>query len=372
VSENSDLAQLRTAARQFLDRNFPEAEVRRLMATDTGCDAVLWRRMAVELGWQGLAIPARYGGAGAGWPELAVVLEEMSRALLVAPFFSSAVLAATALLESDDEDAKTRYLPEIAAGELVATLAITNGSGVPDPANTGVAASRAPDGGWILHGQAWFVADGHVASLILVPARGPGGISLFAVRTGAEGLRAAALETMDQTRKQANLSFDGTPAALIGASGDGARIGHRVLDLAAVALAAEQVGVTARCLEMAVGYAKTRVQFGRPIGSFQAVKHKCADMLAALETARSVLVQGVLHAAADDPGLPVSATVAKALCSAACVHVAAENIHVHGGIGFTWDHPAHLYFRRAKSDEILLGTPGYHRRRFARLWELVP
>jgi alkylation response protein AidB-like acyl-CoA dehydrogenase len=146
----------------------------------------------------------------------------------------------------------------------------------------------------------------------------------------------------------------------------------RVLDRAAVALAAEQVGGAARCLDMAVEYAKTRVQFDRPIGSFQAVKHKCADMLVAVESARSALFGAIRHAMTDDAGLPVSASIAKTLCTEAYLHVATENIHVHGGIGFTWEHPAHLYFRRAKSGEMLLGTPTYHRRRFARLWQLVP
>jgi alkylation response protein AidB-like acyl-CoA dehydrogenase len=372
TSSSSDREQLRAAARQFLDRNFPQAEVRRLMETRTGYDATLWRRMAVELGWQGLAIPARHGGAECGWAELAVVLEEMGRVLLVAPFFSTVVLAATTLIESDDEDAMARYLPGIASGDLVATLAITNDASTPDSEGTGVTASPGGEDGWVLRGQAGFVLDGHVASLVLVPARAPDGVGLFAVHAGAGGMRRVALDTMDQTRKQANLSFDGTPADLIGKNGEALRILSRVFDRAAVALAAEQVGGAARCLEMAVGYAKSRVQFDRPIGSFQAVKHKCADMLVALESARSALFQAVRDTAAEDPDLPVSATVAKALCSAAYLHVASENIHVHGGLGFTWEHPAHLYFRRAKSSEVLLGTPSYHRQRFARLWQLVP
>ena len=372
ASSSSDREQLRAAARQFLDRNFPQAEVRRLMETRTGYDATLWRRMAVELGWQGLAIPARHGGAECGWDELAVVLEEMGRVLLVAPFFSTVVLAATALIESDDEDAMARYLPGIASGDLVATLAITNDADIPDTDGADVTASPGGEVGWVLRGQASFVLDGHVASLVLVPARAPDGVGLFAVHADAGGMHRVALDTMDQTRKQANLSFDGTPADRIGKNGEALRILSRVFDRAAVALAAEQVGGAARCLEMAVDYAKSRVQFDRPIGSFQAVKHKCADMLVALESARSALFQAVRDTAAEDPDLPVSATVAKALCSAAYLHVASENIHVHGGLGFTWEHPAHLYFRRAKSSEVLLGTPSYHRRRFARLWQLVP
>ena len=367
--DSAEGAQLRAAARGFLTRTATQAETRRLMATDAGYDEAVWKRMASELGWQGLAIPERYGGAGYGCAEMSIVLEEMGRALLCAPFFSSAVLAATALAESADEDAQARYLPDIASGDLVATVAITGEDGAPEGAD--LTAARRGDG-WALSGDAPFVVDGHVAGLVLVPARANGAVSLFAVDAAAGGVRRTPLGTMDQTRKLASLSFDGTPARLVGTSGDGSRVLSRVLDRAAVALAAEQVGGASRCLDMAVEYAKTRVQFGRPIGSFQAVKHKCADMLIAVESARSALFQAVRHAMTDDAGLPVSASMAKTLCSEAYLNVATENIHVHGGIGFTWEHEAHLYFRRAKSDEMLLGTPTYHRRRFARLWRLEP
>jgi alkylation response protein AidB-like acyl-CoA dehydrogenase len=366
--DSADGAQLRAAARGFLTRTATEAEARRLMATDAGYDEALWKRMASELGWQGLAIPERYGGAGYGCAEMSIVLEEMGRALLCAPFLSSVVLAATALTESGDEDAQARYLPDIASGDLVATVAISGEDGAPEGADL----TAAHGGGWVLRGDASFVLDGHVAGLVLVPARADGAVSLFAVEAGASGVRRTPLESMDQTRKLASLSFEDTPARIVGASGDGARVLSRVLDLAAVALAAEQVGGASRCLDMAVEYAKTRVQFDRPIGSFQAVKHKCADMLVAVESARSALYGAIRHTTPADTGLPVSASIAKTLCSEAFLHVATENIHVHGGIGFTWEHPAHLYFRRAKSGEMLLGTPTYHRRRFARLWQLVP
>ena len=367
--DSADSAQLRAAARGFLSRTATEAEARRLMATDTGYDEALWKRMASELGWQGLAIPGRYGGAGYGCAELSIVLEEMGRALLCAPFLSSAVLAATALTELADKDAQARYLPGIASGDLIATVAISGEDGAPEGADLIVAHGG---DGWVLSGDAPSVLDGHVAGLVLVPARADGAISLFAVDADASGVRRTPLDSMDQTRKLASLSFEHTPARLVGTSGDGTCVLSRVLDLAAVALAAEQVGGASRCLDMAVEYAKARVQFDRPIGSFQAVKHKCADMLVAVESARSALFRAIRHAMTDDAGLPVSASIAKTLCSEAYLHVATENIHVHGGIGFTWEHPAHLYFRRAKSGEMLLGTPTYHRRRFARLWQLVP
>ena len=367
--DSADSAQLRATARSFLSRTATESEARRLMATDAGYDAALWRRMATALGWQGLAIPERYGGAGYGCAEMSIVLEEMGRALLCAPFLSSVVLAATALTESADKDAQARYLPDIASGDLVATVAISGQDGAPEGAD--LTATRGGDG-WMLRGDAAFVLDGHVAGLVLVPARADGAVSLFAVDTGANGVRRTPLESMDQTRKLASLSFEDTPACLVGTSGDGSRVLSRVLDRAAVALAAEQVGGASRCLDLAVEYAKTRVQFGRPIGSFQAVKHKCADMLVAVESARSALFRAIRHAMTDDAALPASASIAKTLCSEAYLHVATENIHVHGGIGFTWEHAAHLYFGRAKSGEMLLGTPTYHRRRFARLWQLVP
>ncbi len=206
-----------------------------------------------------------------------------------------------------------------------------------------------------------FVIDGHVANLIVVAARTPKGVSLFAVQGDAAGLTRTPLPTMDQTRKQARLEFSGTPAVLIGADG-GAEAGlAKTLDLAAVALAAEQVGGAQRVLDASVDYAKTRIQFGRPIGSFQAIKHKCADMLLEVESAKSAAYYAAWAAAEDSDELPVVASLAKSYCSEAYFHSAAENIQIHGGIGFTWEHPAHLYFKRAKSSELFLGDPSYHR-----------
>jgi alkylation response protein AidB-like acyl-CoA dehydrogenase len=233
--DSADGAQLRAAARGFLSRTATEAEARRLMATGTGYDEALWKRMASELGWQGLAIPERYGGAGYGCAELSIVLEEMGRALLCAPFLSSVALAATALTESADEDAQARYLPGIASGDLIATVAISGEDGAPEGADLTVAHGG---DGWVLSGDAPFVLDGHVAGLVLVPARADGAISLFAVEADASGVRRTPLDSMDQTRKLASLSFEHTPARLVGTSGDGTRVLSRVLDLAAVALAA--------------------------------------------------------------------------------------------------------------------------------------
>ena len=215
--------------------------------------------------------------------------------------------------------------------------------------------------GHTLSGVKSFVIDGHVANLIIVAARTGAGVSLFAVDGDASGLTRESLATMDQTRKQAKLTFDNTPATLIGTDGGGWDVMSTVLDLGAVALAAEQVGGAQFVLEMAVQYAKDRVQFGRPIGSFQAIKHKCADMLLEVESAKSAAYYGLWCAAEMNDELPSVASLAKSYCSEAYFHAAAENIQIHGGIGFTWEHPAHLYFKRAKSSELLFGDPAYHR-----------
>jgi alkylation response protein AidB-like acyl-CoA dehydrogenase len=352
--------ELRKSVRRFLDDKSPEAEVRRLMETTDGYDPAVWSQMAEQLGLQGLAVPEEFGGSGYTYVELIVVLEEMGRALLCAPYFSSVALAANALLTSGDDGAKKDYLPGIASGETIATLALTEPAGRWDEAGVTMAATGSGDS-WALDGAKSFVIDGHTAGLILVPARTGGGVSLFAVAGDAAGLTRTPLATMDQTRKQAKLEFDGTPARLVGAEG-GAWPGlSKTLDLAAVALAAEQVGGAQKVLDMSVEYAKVRVQFGRPIGSFQAIKHKCADMLLEVESAKSAAYYAGWAAAEDSDELPVVASLAKAYCSDAYFHAAAENIQIHGGIGFTWEHPAHLYFKRAKSSELYLGDPTYHR-----------
>jgi alkylation response protein AidB-like acyl-CoA dehydrogenase len=352
--------ELRKAVRRFLDDKSPSTEVRRLMETTEGYDPAVWSQMANQLGLQALAIPEAYGGAGFGYVELVVVLEEMGRTLLCAPFFSTVALAANALLSSGDEAAKGEYLPGIASGDTIATLAFTEESGRWELDGITMEAKPAGDG-WVLDGTKSYVLDGHTANLILVAARTANGLSLFAVAGDADGLTRTALSTMDQTRKQAKLTFAATPARLIGEDGGAGPVLSKTLDLAAVALAAEQVGGAQRVLDMSVDYAKTRIQFGRPIGSFQAIKHKCADMLLEVESAKSAAYYAGWAAAEDNDELPVTACLAKAYCSEAYFHAAAENIQIHGGIGFTWEHDAHLYFKRAKSSELILGDPSYHR-----------
>jgi alkylation response protein AidB-like acyl-CoA dehydrogenase len=353
--------ELRSIVRKFLGARSPEAEVRRLMATEEGFDPDVWRQMSDQLGLPGLAIPEEYGGAGFGYVELGLVFEEMGRALLCAPYFST-VLAAEVLLRSGDEDAKKDLLPGIASGETIATLALLERASGWGPDDIALAATHGP-GGWTLTGQKKHVLDGHVAGLVLVAARTPAGVSVFAV---GGGYTATPVETMDQTRKQAELVFDRTAARLIGEDGAGWATLGCALDTAAIMLGAEQVGGASAALDMAVEYAKVRIQFGRPIGSFQAIKHKCADMLAETESARSAAYYGMWALAADDDDISTAARLAKVYCSQAYMHVAAENIQIHGGIGFTWEHPAHLYFKRAKTCEVLLGTPAYHRELLAR------
>jgi alkylation response protein AidB-like acyl-CoA dehydrogenase len=348
--------ELRAVVRDFLADRSPESEVRRLMETAEGFDQGVWKQMGEDLGLLGLAIPEEYGGGGCGFVEVGVVLEEAGRALFCAPYFSSVVLAASAVLHSGDDAAKNDYLPGLASGQLRGTLALSHDSG------PGISLTAARSGGgWVLHGHTSFVLDGHTADLILVAARTDNGVSLLAADAAASGLTASAMSTLDMTRKQARLEFSGVPARLLGAEGGAGPVMSRVLDLAAVGLAVEQAGGAARVLEMAVEYAKVRHQFGRPIGSFQAIKHRCADMLVEVETAKSAAYHGLWAAAGLTGELPAAASMAKAYCSDAYVRCASENIQVHGGIGFTWEHPAHLYFRRAKSSQLLFGAPAYHR-----------
>jgi alkylation response protein AidB-like acyl-CoA dehydrogenase len=352
--------ELRKVVKDFLNAKSSEATVRELMETESGYDEAVWSQMAEQMGLQGLIVPEEFGGSGFSYVELIVVLEEMGRRLLCAPYFSTVVLAANTLINSGDDAAKKDFLPGIASGETIATLAFTEPSGKWDEAGITMEATKSGDG-YTLSGTKSFVIDGHTANLILVAARTGGKVSLFAVDAGASGLTRTPLSTMDQTRKQAKLDFDNTPARLIGAEGQGWDVLSRVLDLAAVGLAAEQVGGAQECLEMAVQYAKDRVQFGRPIGSFQAIKHKCADMLLEVESAKSAAYYAGWCAAELNDELPSVASLAKSYCSEAYFHTTAENIQIHGGIGFTWEHPAHLYFKRAKSSELLFGDPTYHR-----------
>jgi alkylation response protein AidB-like acyl-CoA dehydrogenase len=352
--------ELRKMVRRFLEEKSPEGEVRRLMATDEGYDPAVWAQMANELALQGLGIPEEFGGQGFGPVELYVVFEEMGAALLCSPYFSTVALAANAVLLVGTDKDKSTYLPAMASGDTIATLAITDDAGEWGLTTTSTTATQSRDG-YELNGVRSYVTDGSLATLILVPAMTDKGLSLFAVQGDAAGLSRELLATMDQTRKQSRLEFSKTPAILVGVEGEALEGLTTTLQMAAAALAAEQVGGAQRVLDASVEYAKNRVQFGRPIGSFQAIKHKCADMLLDVESAKSAAYYAAWAAQERNDELPIAASLAKSFCSEAFFHCAAENIQIHGGIGFTWEHPAHLYFKRAKSSELFLGDPAYHR-----------
>ncbi|MBV8692469.1 MAG: acyl-CoA/acyl-ACP dehydrogenase [Actinobacteria bacterium] len=357
--------ELRRTVRAFLEQKSPETEVRRLMETDEGYDPAVWAQMSSQLGLQGLVIPEELGGSGYTMRELGIVLEEMGRVLLCAPFFSTAVLATSALLASGDDAVQKALLPKIASGESIATLALLEERGGWDEDAVQLTATEA-GGSWTLSGVKSFVLDGHTADTILVAARTPAGVSLFHVAGDAAGLTRGLLVTMDQTRKLARLEFADTPAQLIGTEGGGWPAVDHALQMAAVALANEQVGGAQRCMEISVDYAQNRIQFGRPIGSFQAVKHRCADMLVQVEMAKSAAYYANWCAATESDDLAVAAPMAKSYCSEAYFRIASDTIQVHGGIGFTWEHPAHLYFKRAKSAELLFGDPRHQRKLLAR------
>jgi alkylation response protein AidB-like acyl-CoA dehydrogenase len=346
--------ELRDALRRFFADRSPSAEVRRLMETAEGYDPKVWAQMAEQLGLQGLAIPEEHGGAGFGMRELVIVFEEMGAAVACAPFL--ATISAAAALQAGDGGHD--LLPGIADGSTIATLAVAEEGGSWD---VGAVQTRFEDGS--LHGTKSFVVDGCVAGLVLVAARDGDQVGLYAVDADAAGMTRTPLPTLDQTRKLARIVFDGTPARKVGGT-DAVRHG---LDVAAVALAAEQLGGAQRTLDMTVEYAKVRHQFGRPIGSFQAIKHRCADMFVLVESARSAVLNAAAAADEGPEELPHAAALAKAYCSDAYFRTAGEAIQLHGGIGFTWEHDAHLYFKRAQSSRQLFGSPDAHRARLAAL-----
>jgi alkylation response protein AidB-like acyl-CoA dehydrogenase len=356
--------ELRASVRRFLADRAPLARVRELMESGAGPDLEVWAQLGTGLGLVGLAVPEEYGGGGFTFAEQAIVLEELGAALYGGPYLASGVLAVTALLSADDEGARRELLPSIASGELIATLAWTEDDGSWEPAAARLAAAKDGDG-WRLDGHKSFVLDGAAAGLVLVLAVTEAGPALFAVAAGAPGLRRAVLPTLDQTRQLARLEFGGVPGRLIGATGDAVAVMDRVLDVAAVALAAEQLGGAQRALDMAVAYAKVRHQFGRPVGSFQALKHRMADLLLEVESLRSAVNYAAAAVAENSAEVPAVASLVKAYAADTFFHVAAENIQIHGGIGFTWEHDAHLYFKRAKASELFLGDAAYHRARLA-------
>ena len=364
--------ELQSMARSFLAEASGPEQIRAAMETPLGYDEKVWKQIATELGWPCVHIPEEFGGLGLGYVDLAVLLEATGEAVLCAPFFATVALAANTLLEVGSDAQKAEYLPAIAEGAHTATLAFAEASGLWDP--DGVEATATPDGdAFILEGTKSWVIDGHSADRILVAARAPGtkgedGLSVFLIDGDAQGVSRKALPTMDQTRRLAEVELSAVRVgaeACLGETGEAWPGLRRTLDLAAIALAAEQVGGAQRCLEMSVQYAKDREQFGRPIGSFQAIKHKCADMMIAVESARSALYYAACIADDGSDDLTSNASLAKAWCSESYFQCASESIQIHGGVGFTWEYDQHLHFKRARASENWLGDPAYHRERVA-------
>jgi alkylation response protein AidB-like acyl-CoA dehydrogenase len=360
-----ELTSLRESVRGFLGRYSPVGEVRRLMATSAGFDPGVWGSLASQLGVTGLTIPESFGGSGYGPVELAVVAQEAGRSLLCSPVLSSAVAATNVLLQAGSDAAKADLLPALACGELRATAAFAErgwdqGMRRPDTA------ALAFGDQWTVTGTKRQVLDGATAGLLLVTARTADGVRLFAVSADADGVARTEVRTMDQTRKMADVVFSEARASLVGPEADPGEQLRRATDLTVTALAAEQAGAAGRCVEMIVEYLKVREQFGRPLGMFQALKHRCANLVTEVECARAVAeAAAVAGALADWSLLTGLAGAAKVACSEAFAHASAECVQLHGGIGFTWEHDAHLYFKRARASQYLFGVPGWYREQVA-------
>jgi alkylation response protein AidB-like acyl-CoA dehydrogenase len=372
--------EFRSVLRRFLEEKSPPSAVRRLMETDAGWDRAGWQEINRQLGLTAVHIPEEYGGQGFGMVELGIVLEETGRALLCAPYFS-AVLAATAIMHAGSAAEKTRLLPPIAAGECIATLAFTEPNGRWDTGGVEATATPVPGpgpgpgGAYRLDGVKSFVLDGHTADLVVVLARRPGtsgdaGLSFFTVAGDAPGLARRSLAVVDPTRKLARLEFNGVEATLLGAEGAGAQPFARLMLDAVTCLASEMAGGADRLRQSALDYANLRVQFGRPIASFQSMKHKQADMLVDVELAKSAAYAAASAAAEGDPDLVAIASLAKACASETYMQTAIHTIQIHGGIGFTWDNDTHLWFKRAKSSEVFLGDPTWHREKMMQAWNV--
>lgn len=364
--------EFRTSLRRALEARSSTKEVRRLMATEQGFDREGWTKLNQEMGLTAVHIPEAYGGAGFGYGELGIVLEEMGRSLLCAPFFSTAVLATTAILNAGTEAEKKALLPKIAAGDVTATLAFSEDSGLNDAASVAMTATPS-GGGYRLDGTKSFVLDGHTADLIVVLARKPGskghdGLSFFTVDGTAAGLERRLLKTMDETRKLARLTFKGVEARLLGGEGKATEAFTKTMQQIIVCLANEMVGGAERLREDALAYVQMRMQFGRALASFQTMKHKAADMLVDVELAKSAAYYAAAALDESDPEVPMLASLAKASASEAYLQTAIHAVQMHGGIGFTWDNDTHLWFKRAKSSEILFGDANQHRETMMQNW----
>ncbi|MCV7298604.1 acyl-CoA/acyl-ACP dehydrogenase [Mycobacterium barrassiae] len=353
-------AQLRDAVRKFSAEHFAEDKIRTLMESDPPFDAKVWARLGAELGVLGLSVPEADGGVGGTLVDQAVAIEELGARLACGPLFGTVYVAIPALVAASSGPARDELLGDLIEGRRTAAVAVADQSGVFDPDAVSVTAE-----GDAVSGTVNQVVDGGIADVLLVAARGADGVALYAVDAAADGVERTPLATLDLTRSEVNIAFSKAPATLIAGPDETARVLEHALQVGAALLAVEQVGAAQHLLDLSVDYAKSRLQFGRPIGSFQAVKHRLADLLVDVEHARSTAYHAIwaLTDGSDDAALATS--IAQAVCSAAGSHVAADAIQVHGGIGFTWEHQAHLYFKRAATNAVLLGNAEQHRERVA-------
>ena len=371
-SEEQEL--LRDTARKFLEGQCPTKFVREMMATEAAVTPAFWGKLA-ENGWLGIAYPEEDGGSGLGLTDLVVLMEEVGRAAMPGPFPATVLLGGAAIAEAGSPDQRREWLPRIAAGEAKATLAVTEPNPRWDAAGI-TAAAREERGGVALAGTKMFVPDAHLADVLVVAARSrdgstmEDGVSLFLVPKDAAALDIRLLPSVDETRKVCEVRLDNVtvPAsALLGELHQGWPALARVIDRAAVALSAEMCGAAQRVLDMTVEYAKLRVAFGKPIGTYQGVKHKCADMLVEIENAKSLTYYAAWALDEGDAEAAMAVSMAKAAASDAGRKVCAAGIQLHGGIGMTWEHDLQLYLKRAKADEVAFGDATWHRERIARM-----
>ena len=370
---------IRDTAQAFLSDVSSSEAIRRAMETSQGFEKEIWQRICTEMYWQALHVPEEYGGLGLGYIELVAILEQMGKYLLCSPFFSTVCLGANALLIAGTPEQKQHYLSQICSGDLTATLAYSS-NGLWD-AGAIKSTVEVQDNQFILNGNYRYVIDGHTADLIIVAARSKGslgenGISMFAIPANAPGITRTWLPTMDQTRKQSEIVLNNvtlTDEHLMGEVGKSWANLNKVIQLATIATAAEQVGGSQQVLDLTVAYTKERFQFGRAIASFQGVKHQAADMMLRTEIARSAVYYAACVAdQAIEEGplaseLSEAASVAKSYCSEGYFKNAGDAIQLHGGVGFTWEYDVHLYFKRAKSSELLFGNAAFHREKVAKL-----
>lgn len=371
---------IRDTAEAFLTEISSSNAIRNAMATEQGYEDEVWQRICGEMYWQALHIPEEYGGLGLGYVELVVMLEQMGRYLLCSPFFSTVCLGANALIIAGTDEQKQKYLSQICEGSLTATLAYTGNNGQWD-ASAIQATVASQNNDYVLNGTYLYVPDGHTADLLIVAVRNEGsigehGISLFAIPANTPGVKRTWLPTMDQTRKQAEIILDNvtlSEESLMAELGNAWPQLNKVIQLATIATAAEQTGGSQQTLDLTVAYSKERVQFGRPVAGFQAVKHQAADMMLRTEVARSAVYYAACVAEeAINSGplageLAEAASVAKSYCSDGYFKNAGDAIQLHGGVGFTWEYDVHLYFKRAKSSELFLGNAAFHREQVAKM-----